>query len=98
MPDQPFRVDDLGFHRLPFHRVDHLAAEHGTLSRRQLHRDVKPVEDPAPSQLTALNRLPKFTGVVADHGHAFIARHTVPAGELIESRCSRSYFLVLAPF
>jgi len=38
---------------------------------------VKPVEDPVAGDLTALDRLPTFTDVVANHGHAFIARHTV---------------------
>ena len=78
----------------PFQRGDHLAAEHGTLRRLELHLYVEPVEDPAASQLTALDGLLKFTSVVADHGHAFIARHTVSTEELIESRCSRGDFLV----
>jgi hypothetical protein len=62
------------------------------LRRLELHRDVEPVEDPAASQLTALDGLCEFTSVVADHGHAFIARHTVPAEELIESRRSGGDF------
>jgi hypothetical protein len=44
---------------------DHLAAEHGTLRRLKLHRDVKPVEDPAASKLTALDGLCKFNSVIA---------------------------------
>ena len=79
---------------LPFQRGDHLAAEHGTLRRLELHRDVEPIEDPAASQLTALDCLLKFTSVVADHGHVLIARHCVSAEELIESRCGRGDFLV----
>ena len=55
---------------------------------------MEPVEDPGASQLTVLDGFCKFTSVVADHGHAFIARHTVSAEELIESRCSRGHFLV----
>src|SRR5258708_26517688 len=88
MPDQPPGAIDFGLHRLPFQRGDHLAAEHGTLRPVELHRYVEPVEDPAASQLTALDGLLKFTSVVAHHGHAFIARHTVLAEGLIESRCS----------
>jgi len=68
--------------------------EHGTPRRLELHRDMEPVEDPAASQLTALDGFCKFTSVVANHGHAVIARPTVPAEELIESRCSRGGFLV----
>ena len=68
--------------------------EHGTPRRLELHRDMEPVEDPAASQLTALDGFCKFTSVVANHGHAVIARHTVLAEELIESRCSRGGFLV----
>jgi hypothetical protein len=36
--------------------------------------------------LTALDRLCKFTSVVADHGHAFIARHTAPTESPASSR------------
>jgi hypothetical protein len=55
---------------------------------------MEPVEDPGASQLTVLDGFCKFTSVVADHGHALIARHTFPAEELIESRCSRGDFPV----
>ena len=92
MPDETLGVGDFGLDRLLVHLVDHLAAEHGTLRRLELHRDLEPVEDPAASQLTALDGLRKFTSVVADHSHAFIARRTAPAEELIESRCGRGDF------
>jgi hypothetical protein len=55
---------------------------------------VEPIEDPAASQLTAVDGFLKFTSVVADHGHAFSGRHALSAEKLIESRCSRGDFLV----
>ena len=54
LPCQPLSVDDFSLHRLAFHRVDHLAAEHGTLRRLEFHRDVKPVQNPAASELIAV--------------------------------------------
>lgn len=64
------------------------------LRRLEFHRDVKPIEDPTASQLTAVDGLLEFTGGVADHGHTFIGHHAVSAEELIESRCGRGDFLV----
>jgi hypothetical protein len=66
MLDQPLGVDDFSLHQLALHRVDHLAAEHGTLHRPEFHGDVKPVENPIASELAALDSLCKFTCVVAD--------------------------------
>ncbi|WP_147394162.1 hypothetical protein [Paraburkholderia sp. BL23I1N1] len=83
IPDEPTGAVDFSSHRLPFQCGDHLAAEHGPVCRLKLHLYVELVEDPAASQLAALDGLLKFTSVLADHGHAFIARHTVSTHELI---------------
>ncbi len=46
------------------------------------------------TELTALDGLLKFTGVVADHGNALVGRHTVSSEKLIQPRCSRGNFPV----
>jgi hypothetical protein len=50
---------------------------------------VEPVENPAASELTALDSLREFTCVVADYGHALITCHTVLTEKLIESSRGR---------
>src|ERR1035441_289737 len=94
MPDQPLGAVDGLLDRFALHRVDELAAKHRSLRCLELHRDVKPVKDPASGKPAALNGLVELASVVADHGHSLVGFHATAGEELIQPRSRRGNLLM----
>jgi hypothetical protein len=89
MPDQPLDVADFSLDLLPFQRVDHLAAEHGTLRRLEFHHDVEPVEDLTASRLTALFSFVALPAISPEKFDCFMTVWLEPyVGECVSNQVS----------
>ena len=85
MPDEPLRATQLTFDPIPVGIGLRPAAKNGLLGGSKLHGDMKPIQNPAARQSTALDGGGKFPVSVADYGDTLVPADPTLPKEVIES-------------